>query len=217
MKRRNSAVLAALILSLVVVLALVALPPTPRRPASTSMASSQPRATSSTSATQPPNLDQLKVLSVQPLNTSIGADLMFNVTFTNLGPSPILYDYTDITAYIPCSGATATVNFALTRTESVVNSTNDLPGCPNSLPVALDPNAQGSPGNANCFRTVSPANFAQLGPGAVASATDNFCNDRAAWKIVRQGVFEVMVTIPWGPQGLPDSHETTITEAFTVG
>jgi hypothetical protein len=164
-----------------------------------------------------PDISQLKVLSVRLVNTSIGSDLEFNVTFTNSGPSQIYYVTSPVrVTSIPCSGATATEFIGGNTTTTVVNSTSITPGCPNALPVAVDQGPSGHP--SGCSDVVS---LIPLSPGATVSASDSPCADGVAFKIVGSGVFEATLSVTWAPTGsdsyLQNPYTTSITQLFKVG
>ena len=131
------------------------------------------------------------MLSVRLANTSIGSDLRFNVTLTNLDISQIfLLDY-GVRVSIPCSGAIATMSVSERTTVTVVNSTNVAPGCTNPPPVAVD---HGLPRPAdNCMRTTPSS----LSHGDTAQQYNDLCIDGAALKIVGSGVFEAIITVAW--------------------
>jgi hypothetical protein len=161
------------------------------------------------------DISQLKVLSVGLVSTSIGSDLEFNVTFTNVGPSQIYYFASPVRVNdIPCSGATATEFIAGNTTTTIVNSTSIIPGCPNALPVAVN---QSPSGQANeCTGTVS---LIPLSRGDTVSASDSPCADGATFKIVGSGVFEATLSVTWAPNNtdINDPYTTSIIQLFKVG
>jgi hypothetical protein len=185
--------------------------------AQTGQSSSPGASTSILNTTAPADLTQLKVLSVRLVNTSVGSDLEFNVTFTNSGSSPIYYLASPVRLTdLPCSGADLSEYIGGNTTTTVVNSTSITPGCPNPPPLSVNQSPSGQ--SAGCGGTTS---LLPLAPNATVNASDSPCNDGATFTITGSGTFEATLSVTWAPTDsnsyLANPYTTSITQLFKVG
>jgi hypothetical protein len=167
----------------------------------------------------------LKVLSVTLENTSIGKDLVFNVTFVNQGQSPIYFTDPGVQIvsisclYIPPpSTTTVTIGVQQATTITMANATMGCAGSSPSFPVATYAITQTNP-NVGCA-TDRIIYMESVAAGAARSVYWSACPFYGThYRIVAKGSFEVILGITWSPTQYPSNnvYETVVIQGFMVG